>query len=314
MAPQTDIPIAANVLGTIGTILWCIQLIPQIWANWRTKKTDGLPASMMFLWAACGVPFGAYAIIQNFNIPIQVQPQCFMVLSIVSWVQILMYTHKWPTWKATTLGLAVTLACGGIEATLILTLRVLYERGHDTPVVVVGVVASVLLAGGLVPPYGEIWKRRGRVVGINWVFLSMDCAGAFFSLLALVAQNTFDVLGGVIYAVCCALELGIFTSHIVWLLRTRKVRREAKNKGMTFDELAAEYEEKGEPFKFAERKSKKTKKGNSRRGESDLETASDSSNEVPLREQPNAVVAKSNEKQQMCGVGRVTKGSSSLLG
>ena len=48
---------------------------------------------MMFLWAACGVPFGAYAIIQNFNIPIQVQPQCFMVLSIVSWVQILMYSQ-----------------------------------------------------------------------------------------------------------------------------------------------------------------------------------------------------------------------------
>lgn len=34
---------------------------------------------------------------------------------------------------------------------------------------VVGIIASVLLAVGLLPPYGEIWKRRGRVVGINWV-------------------------------------------------------------------------------------------------------------------------------------------------
>jgi hypothetical protein len=34
---------------------------------------------------------------------------------------------------------------------------------------VVAIVASVLLAAGLVPPYYEIWKRRGRVVGINWV-------------------------------------------------------------------------------------------------------------------------------------------------
>lgn len=34
---------------------------------------------------------------------------------------------------------------------------------------VVGIVASVLLAAGLLPPYGEIWKRRGRVIGINWV-------------------------------------------------------------------------------------------------------------------------------------------------
>ncbi|KAI4271280.1 MAG: hypothetical protein L6R38_006896, partial [Xanthoria sp. 2 TBL-2021] len=64
MAPQGDIPIAANVLGTIGTVFWCIQLIPQIWYNWKQKKTDGLPGLMMFLWAVSAVPFGVYAIVQ----------------------------------------------------------------------------------------------------------------------------------------------------------------------------------------------------------------------------------------------------------
>ena len=34
---------------------------------------------------------------------------------------------------------------------------------------VVGIVAAILLVVGLLPPYGEIWKRRGRVIGINWV-------------------------------------------------------------------------------------------------------------------------------------------------
>lgn len=53
MAPQTRIPVAANVLGTIGTVFWCVQLVPQIWYNWKRKKTDGLPALMMFLWALC---------------------------------------------------------------------------------------------------------------------------------------------------------------------------------------------------------------------------------------------------------------------
>lgn len=69
MAPQSSIPVAATVLGTIGTVLWCIQLLPQIWTNWRSKATDGMPASMMFLWALCAVPFGVYSIVQNFNIP-----------------------------------------------------------------------------------------------------------------------------------------------------------------------------------------------------------------------------------------------------
>lgn len=53
MAQQKEIPVAANVLGTIGTVLWCIQLVPQIWYNWRRKNTDGLPGLMLLLWALC---------------------------------------------------------------------------------------------------------------------------------------------------------------------------------------------------------------------------------------------------------------------
>lgn len=34
---------------------------------------------------------------------------------------------------------------------------------------VVGIIAAILLAAGLLPPYGELWKRRGRVIGLNWV-------------------------------------------------------------------------------------------------------------------------------------------------
>lgn len=53
------------------------------------------------------------------------------------------------------------------------------------------------------------------------------------------------------------LESGIFLSHILWLLRTRKIRKEAKSRGKTFDDIAAEHEEHGISFKFAERKSRK---------------------------------------------------------
>ncbi|KAK3336195.1 PQ loop repeat-domain-containing protein [Cercophora scortea] len=259
MAPQETIPVAANVLGTIGTRLWCVQLVPQIWTNWRTKKTEGLPGIMMFLWALCGVPFGVYSVAQNFNIPLQVQPHCFMGLCLFSWVQTLVYHKKWAVWKASIMGLAVACTFAGVETALILTLRPLYDDGKEVPIFVVGVIAAALLAAGLLPPYGEIWKRRGRVVGINWIFLSMDWFGAFFSLMALVAQNTFDILGGVLYILCCALEVGIFSSHIIWMIRTRKIRKEAVAQGKTFDDIAAEHKASGTPFKFAERKSRKEK-------------------------------------------------------
>ena len=33
--------------------------------------------------------------------------------------------------------------------------------------IIIGVIAAVILALGLVPPYFEIYKRNGRVVGIS---------------------------------------------------------------------------------------------------------------------------------------------------
>ncbi|KAI9804394.1 MAG: hypothetical protein M1825_001293 [Sarcosagium campestre] len=80
------------------------------------------------------------------------------------------------------------------------------------------------MALGLLPPYRELWKRGGEVVGINFIFLGIDFMGAFFSLMALVAQNTFDALGGSLYIVCLALEIGIFASHWIFLFRTRGIR------------------------------------------------------------------------------------------
>ncbi|KAK4130134.1 hypothetical protein BT67DRAFT_458919 [Trichocladium antarcticum] len=248
--------------------LWCVQLIPQIWTNWRTKRTDGLPGIMMFLWALCAVPFGVYAVVQNFNIPLQVQPQVFMSLCLVSWTQTLLYHNKWPAWKATFLALAVACVFAGAEAALILTLRPVYYGGNDVPMLAVGIIAAVLLAAGLLPPYRELWKRRGRVVGINWAFLFMDWLGAFVSLMALVAQKTFDTLGGASYMACCLLEIGIASSHLVWLARTRKMRRAAAAQGKTFDDIAAEHEALETPFKFAERKDLKIEKRSDECGDS----------------------------------------------
>jgi hypothetical protein len=57
--PETEsenITLAYNVLGTIGTVLWCIQLLPQIWSNWRRKDTEGLPQLMLLLWGVCMCP------------------------------------------------------------------------------------------------------------------------------------------------------------------------------------------------------------------------------------------------------------------
>ena len=73
----------------------------------------------------------------------------------------------------------------GIEVLGVFLIRPVYERGVQWPIEFNGVVAAVLLITGYSPVPFEVWKRRGRVVGIDFVFLTIDWLGAVFSLLAI---------------------------------------------------------------------------------------------------------------------------------
>lgn len=229
---------AANVLGTIGTVLWCIQLIPQIVHNYRKKNCEGLPPLMMFLWAVSGIPFAIYFVVQHSNIPVQVQPHVFTFFALVTLWQTLVYPPRAYSWVKVSLAMAVLVAVlAGIEAGCIVPFEPLYERGITWPTLLVGIIAAVLLAAGLLPPYFELWKRGGQVVGINFIFLTIDTLGAVFSLFSLVAQKgSLDVLGCVLYIIVAVLELGIFASHSIWLLRTRKQRREEREAQKAMEE------------------------------------------------------------------------------
>lgn len=50
---------------------------------------------------------------------------------------------------------------------LILSSQIAYRRGITWPIIFMGVLAVLLNVAGLVPLYIDIWKRRGRVVGIS---------------------------------------------------------------------------------------------------------------------------------------------------
>lgn len=254
MAPQEGIPPAANVLGTIGTICWCIQLAPQVVRNYRTKSTEGLPAAMMFMWSTSAVPFGVYAIVQRFNIPLIVQPQCFCVLCGISWAQCLVYgrygparsatvlllnltvIRKWKKWTATLLLVGLFTLFAALQAGLVFAIRPAYHRGVDWPVLLIGIIAFIVMIAGYFPIPFELVKRRGRVVGIDFIFLTIDWFGAFFSLMSLVAQSEFDALFGTLYALCCLIEMSMVASHLIWRLRTRGIRKRARVEGKTFDE------------------------------------------------------------------------------
>ncbi|CAG8953903.1 hypothetical protein HYFRA_00010864 [Hymenoscyphus fraxineus] len=198
-----DVPIAANVLGTIGA------LIPQIIINYRRHNTIGLQRSMMLLWAIAGVPLGAYNISEGFNIALRIQPQILTVLSLITWGQCFYYDDKWSSWKCTALLSITGLIFGGIEAGLVFALKAGTDQGRHWPVIFVGVLSTVLLSAGVLRHYYDIYIHR-TVRGISFIFVAIDAAGDVFSLISVFFQPKLDILGMVIYATEFVLWCGVF--------------------------------------------------------------------------------------------------------
>ncbi|KAK9388218.1 PQ loop repeat-domain-containing protein [Lipomyces mesembrius] len=222
----------ATALGTIGTVLWCVQLIPQIYTNFRRKSTEGLPHLMLLLWAYAGILFGMYFLVQRPNIPLMIQPEIFTFLSFVTWAQCLYYGSKFSFIKTIVVVSLVVAFSAGLQVAAIIPLQnsaLCNSSSNSTcwPLLLIGIMAAVLIVIGLVPPYFELWRRQGQVIGINFWFLFLDCSGAILSFASLLFPQTDkdgnskeeDYLGMVLYLLVPLMESGIVVSHFVWWLR-----------------------------------------------------------------------------------------------
>ena len=89
------------------------------------------------------------------------------------------------------LGIVVGIGLGGFEVLLVFVLRGPYSRGVSWPVNLLAIVAGVLWVAAYVGVPFEIVKRRGRVMGIDFTFLTLDFLGAVFSLLSLGMFSLF---------------------------------------------------------------------------------------------------------------------------
>ncbi|KXN74593.1 hypothetical protein CONCODRAFT_2397 [Conidiobolus coronatus NRRL 28638] len=76
-----------EVFGTIGLVLWSIQLFPQVYDNYRYKLSDGLCNSTLLLWIFANLLQGVYTLQSQLAIPLVIQPHSFGALSIICFVQ-----------------------------------------------------------------------------------------------------------------------------------------------------------------------------------------------------------------------------------
>ncbi|KAK6000590.1 hypothetical protein QM012_003315 [Aureobasidium pullulans] len=225
-----DVPVAANVLGTLGA------LIPQIIINYRRHNATGLQPSMMMFWAWAGVPLGVYNITSSFNIALRIQPQILSFLSLLTWIQVYYYEKKWSVLRSLLVVVPIASCMAGIELGLVFALGHGKQQGVDWPQTLMAVLAAVFLACGVLAHYWDIYTHR-TVRGISFTFCFIDAMGDLTSLISVFFQPSLDVLGIIIYGVELALWLGIFACGGYYNLRPwlREKRSKAAQHGSETD-------------------------------------------------------------------------------
>ncbi|KAL4873919.1 hypothetical protein BDV12DRAFT_191787 [Aspergillus spectabilis] len=222
-----DNPVAANVLGTMGAVLWSLQLLPQIWKNWRRHGSETLSPAFFLSWAIAGVPLGVYNITDNFNIALRVQPNMIIFLSLWTWSQCKYYGAKWSRKKVVLLAMAMALVFGGVEAGLVFALRVAREQGYKWPLTLMAILAALLLAGGVLRHYVDMIRTRSDA-GISLKFAILDASGDVASLLSVIFQPSLNILGLVIYASELVIWLGLMAVVIYFRGPGRREERDVE--------------------------------------------------------------------------------------
>ncbi|KAF2153600.1 PQ-loop-domain-containing protein [Myriangium duriaei CBS 260.36] len=222
-----DQPAVSNIFGTLGAVLWSIQLLPQIFLNWRRHNAAGLSPSFMLLWAFAGIPLGAYNIVSGFSIALQIQPQILITLSLLTWSQCQYYEQSWKWPKLIIVTIMAMIGVGGLEASFVFALRHGKENGTYWPLVLMAVLAATLLVSGVSEQYITIYRTRS-VAGISFLFCAIDAAGDIASIISVAFGSKLDVAGLTIYAVeflfwCGIFACGVHLKALPWI-KERKLR------------------------------------------------------------------------------------------
>lgn len=149
-----------------------------------------------------------YNIADDYNIALQVQPNILIFLSLFTWGQCQYYGKKRVLKSVVFFSAAIGTMLGGIEAGLVFALRVANERGQKWAATLMAIIAAVLLAGGVLRHYVDMWKTRSDA-GLSLKFALLDASGDVASLISVVFQPSLSVLGLVIYGSELAIWIGL---------------------------------------------------------------------------------------------------------
>lgn len=196
------------------------KLLPQIWKNWRRHDSQSLSSTFFLSWAVAGIPLGVYNIANDFNTALQIQPNILIFLSLWTWGQCQHYGHELPLKTVAIHCLSMGAVFGGIEAGLVFALKVANARGQTWVATLMAVLAAILLAGGVLRHYVDMYRTRSDA-GLSLKFALLDASGDVASLISVVFQPILSILGLVIYGSELAIWLGLIVIVIFFRATTR---------------------------------------------------------------------------------------------
>ncbi|GAA6063554.1 hypothetical protein JCM10212_002666 [Sporobolomyces blumeae] len=230
--------VAENVTGTIGTVLWCVQLIPQVWLNHKRRTTAGLHVALYTTWLFSGIFLGIYAILENINIPIILQPHCYGSLCALIFCQMVHYDRKWSLSRTVLLFLGYCVIGGGFEVGMYFAAKPGVDRGIKGASMPFGILSDLCLAAGFIPQFWQIYKDR-EVIGLSYLFLAMDTLGAVFSILSLAFKTNLDGIAFAGYLVVIIFEVAIVVLALALNPRAKRAKQ-AMNPSETVEAAATQ--------------------------------------------------------------------------
>lgn len=141
----------------------------------------------MLLWSAAGLPLALHNILGHQPVALQVQAEILTLLSLITWAQVLYYTHKWSLRNCSLALTCLISLFAAVQVGVILG----FERNlspdaapREAFVKAMAVISAVMLSAGVLRHYVDIYTED-TVRGISWLFVFFDAMGDLTSLLSI---------------------------------------------------------------------------------------------------------------------------------
>lgn len=214
---STFVVVLQEVFGYLGLAAWSIQLIPQVIHSYRRKSAAGVSPYMMGIWYIGSIMFLAYLILQRFPLPVILQPCSFSILSLICTFQYFIYELKFSNKKLYSLLAVTLLLSGGLFALFYLPTRQAYLNHIEWPLLVVGLIPTVLFSCAYLAQYYELFKT-GNPDGLNKTFLKIDSLGAICFLVSVSLEHPFDGIAFYEYFSSLLFNIGLY----VWCVMLQR--------------------------------------------------------------------------------------------